>query len=98
VPDGFDTIAAAPRFRGQPARRSLPEFQTTGLSREDDDEHEDEESLPRRRLGEGGTIVSIPDGRSLCGWRNEEANRVVGLRNELESRRRCTTGRSGCDL
>jgi hypothetical protein len=31
-----------PAFRGRPARRSLPEFQTTGRSREDDDEYEDE--------------------------------------------------------
>jgi hypothetical protein len=28
------------RIRGQPARRSLPEFQTTGRSREDDDEND----------------------------------------------------------
>jgi len=28
------------RIRGQPARRSLPEFQTMGRSREDDDEDE----------------------------------------------------------
>ena len=30
--------ATRPHNRGQPARRSLPEFQTTGRSREDDDE------------------------------------------------------------
>ena len=30
--------------------------------------------------------------------RNEEANRVAGFRNGLESGRRYTTGKSGCDL
>ncbi len=34
------SITPRGRIRGQPARRSLPEFQTTGRSREDDDEYE----------------------------------------------------------
>jgi hypothetical protein len=37
-----DTIAPRAPIRGQPARRSLPEFQTTGRSREDDDEYEND--------------------------------------------------------
>ena len=40
----------------------------------------------------------IPDVRVLREWRNEGANRVVGFQNGHESRRLCTTGRSGCDL
>jgi len=34
------SITPRGRIRGQPARRSLPEFQTTGRSREDDDKDE----------------------------------------------------------
>ena len=34
-----------PHNRGQPARRSLPEFLTTGRSREDEDDDEDENEL-----------------------------------------------------
>jgi hypothetical protein len=32
--------SCAPNSRGQPARRSLPEFQTKGRSRDDEDEYD----------------------------------------------------------
>jgi hypothetical protein len=42
-----NSITPLTRIRRQPARRSLPEFQTTGRSREDDDEDENEAPLSR---------------------------------------------------
>ena len=43
MPADGDALEPRPtNDRGQPARRSLPEFQTTGRSREDDDEYEDD--------------------------------------------------------
>jgi hypothetical protein len=48
---GQYSITPRDRIRGQPARRSLPEFQTTGRSREDDDEDESEAT------GERGVII-----------------------------------------
>jgi hypothetical protein len=49
---GQYSITPRDRIRGQPARRSLPEFQTTGRSREDD---EDDDEGEYEATGEGGT-------------------------------------------
>jgi hypothetical protein len=40
-------------------------------------------------------VAHVP---ALYELRNEAANRVVGFRNGLVSKRRYTTGKSGCDL
>jgi hypothetical protein len=48
------------RIRGQPARRSLPEFQTTGRSREDEDEapHEWHPMLVLLRLTDHQSLIN----------------------------------------
>jgi hypothetical protein len=59
---GQYSITPRGRIRGQPARRSLPEFQTTGRSREDDDETSTKHvSGPNRDWGLmfAGAIVQI---------------------------------------
>ena len=47
-------------FRGQLARRSLPEFQTTGRSREDDDEYEEDYGGANTRLLAPGFRLLAP--------------------------------------
>jgi hypothetical protein len=51
-----DSITPRGRIRGQPARRSLPEFQTTGRSREDDDEGENEAPHEFTRVNQGSDL------------------------------------------